>query len=77
MRAILDVHPKVKCGNEILTIAHFMRFLENFKIPWTDADITANMIDKASADFISSILTNRNFTAERLCKLIYLVVFFC
>ena len=67
MRAILDVHPKVKCGNEVLTIGNYLTYIERFKIPWTDVDISKNIIDEASVNFISTIMTSRNFTSERPC----------
>ena len=67
MRAILDVHSKVKCGEEASIFPSFLSYISKMNIPAKDIDITRSIIDTAAAQFLSSIILNRNFKAERQC----------
>jgi hypothetical protein len=69
MRAILDCHPKVKCVNEIHLIAQFFDVFANYTIVSDkDLNIRNKIVEKASANFISTIITSQIAkTVDSLC----------
>lgn len=74
MRAILDVHSNIKCGPETKIIPPFVEFAKNWRAKYTNlnddlnnAGINNTIVDSAIVDFISNVMNNRGFKAERLC----------
>lgn len=75
MRAILDVHPMIKCGPETKVIPTFVNFVVNWKKrnevglerDLKNAGISQRIVDTAIIDFISHIMLNRGFEADRMC----------
>lgn len=75
MRAILDVHPDIKCGPETKVIPTFVRYAVDWKKrnganlnrDLENAGIRMKTIDSGIANFITHIMENRGFKAPRLC----------
>ena len=73
MRAILDVHPSIKCGPETKVLPTFVNFVVNWKkkfgngleTDWKNAGMESAMVDAGIINFITHIMLNRGFTADR------------
>jgi hypothetical protein len=73
MRAILDVHPSIKCGPETKVLPTFVNFVVSWKkkfgnsleTDWKNAGIESAMVDAGIINFVTHIMLNRGFTADR------------
>lgn len=70
----MDVHPSIKCGPETKIIPPFVNFASTWRkrtkhldLDLVNAGINASIVDSAIVNFISYVMTNRGFSAKRLC----------
>lgn len=73
MRAMLDAHPLVRCGEETHIIPRFLAVLEAHSSTvrtalLEEAGITADILDSASASFLLEIIARHAEPAPRLCN---------
>lgn len=72
MRAILDVHPNIKCGPETKILPSFVDFVATWKTKVSEAELRMaglekNMVDNAITDFVQNIMLNRGLKSTRKC----------
>lgn len=74
MRAILDVHPNIRCGPETKIIPRMLNFLNTYLKPMgvrhdlNEAGIDQSLIEEATSSFIYQIVDKRqNSKNERAC----------
>ncbi|XP_064620677.1 protein-tyrosine sulfotransferase 1-like [Lineus longissimus] len=74
MRAILDAHPDVRCGEETRVIPRILGLRNNMAISpkeatrLREAGITSDVLDSAVASFILEIIAKHAEPAPRLCN---------
>ncbi|XP_013383306.1 protein-tyrosine sulfotransferase 1 [Lingula anatina] len=74
MRAILDAHPEVRCGEETRIIPRLLGMQNNWKRSpieakrLLNAGITEDVIDSAMAAFILEVIVKHGEPAKRLCN---------
>lgn len=74
MRAMLDAHPEVRCGEETHIIPTFLALLERFRNSsynrqrLVEAGVSADVLMSASASFLLDIIVRHSAAAPRLCN---------
>ena len=62
MRAILDVHPDIRCGPESFIIPYFLKYISSL-----NTDELEEAVNLASAAFIYKLIDKKNVIVPRMC----------
>lgn len=74
MRAMLDAHPDIRCGEEtrviprLLAMRHGLRRLAEDRWALDEEDITQEILDSATAAFLLEVIARHGEPAPLLCN---------
>ncbi len=74
MRAILDAHPDVRCGQETRVIPRIIQFYQGWlgnereAMRLDEAGLSKSVLETAVANFCLEVIVNHGYEASRYCN---------